>query len=164
MEVNAIVPNCGSVVWLLIFLGGVVHLIENLLFTKTMSLMGKGLDAASLRNKVISDNLANVDTPGFKRSDVVFEEELRRALTKTGQVRGMTTNPKHIPIGSPSVSAVSPKVVLQNDTTMRNDGNNVDIDIEMASMAKNTITYSALAQLLNGEFTKLKSAIFEGRR
>ena len=139
-------------------------MIENLLFTKTMSLMGKGLDAASLRNTVISNNLANVDTPGFKRSDVVFEDELRKALTKTGQIQGMITNPKHIPIGSPSVSNISPKVELQNDTTMRNDGNNVDIDREMALMAKNTITYSALAQMLNGNFSKIRSAIFEGRR
>jgi flagellar basal-body rod protein FlgB len=164
MEVNAIVPNCGSVVWLLIFLGGVVLLIGNLLFTKTMSLMGTGLDAASLRNKVISDNLANVDTPGFKSSDVVFEDELRKALEKTGKIQGMITNSRHIPIGSPSVSNVSPKVVLQNDTTIRNDGNNVDIDRQMASLAKNTITYTALAQMLNGEFSKLKTAIFEGRR
>lgn len=163
MEVNAIVPNCGSVVWFLIFLG-VIRLIGNLLFTKTMGLMEKGLDTASLRNTVISDNLANVDTPGFKKSDVVFEDELRKALAKTGQIQGMMTNPKHIPFGQPSISNISPKVVLRNDTTMRNDGNNVDIDIEMAAMAKNTITYSALAQLLNGEFSKLRSAISEGRR
>ena len=139
-------------------------MIENLLYTKTMSLMGKGLDAASLKNTVISNNLANVDTPGFKRSEVLFEDELRKALAKTGQIQGVTTHPKHIPIGSPSVLDVKPKVVLQNDTTMRNDGNNVDIDREMASLAENTITYTALAQMLNGDFSKIRSAIFEGRR
>ena len=139
-------------------------MIENLLYTNTMSLMGKGLDAASLRNTVISNNLANVDTPGFKRSDVVFEDELRKALAKTGGIQGVTTHPKHIPIGSPALPNVKPKVELQNDTTMRNDGNNVDIDREMALMAKNTITYTALAQMLNGNFSTIRSAIFEGRR
>lgn len=139
-------------------------MIENLLFTKTMSLMGKGLDASSLRNTVISNNLANVDTPGFKRSEVVFEDELRKALAKTGQLQGAVTHPKHIPIGSPALANVKPKVVLQNDTTMRNDGNNVDIDREMASLAENTITYTALAQMLNGDFSKIRSAISEGRR
>jgi len=138
--------------------------IGNLLFSKSMSLMGKGLDAASLRNTVISDNLANIETPGFKKSDVVFEDELKKALTRTGPIQGMITNAKHIPIGQPSVPQISPAVVRQNSTTIRNDGNNVDIDSEMAAMAKNTITYSALAQLLNGEFSKLKSAISEGRR
>jgi len=164
MEVNVVVPNCGSVVWLLILLGGVVRLIGNLLFTQTMGLMEKGLDAASLRNTAISDNMANVDTPGFKRSDVVFEDELKKALASTGQIRGMLTDPKHIPIGRPPFLEVKPKVVLQNDTSMRNDGNNVDVDAEMAAMAKNTITYSALAQLINGEFNKIKSAISERSR
>lgn len=139
-------------------------MIGNILFTNTMGLLEKGLDAALLRNTVISNNLANVDTPGYKRSDVLFEDELRKALAKTGQIRGMLTNEKHIPIGGPSVSDVSPKVVLENNTAFRNDGNNVDIDREMAAMAKNTITYTALAQLLNGEFSKMRSAISEGRK
>lgn len=139
-------------------------MIDNILFTKTMGLLERGLDAAALRNTVISNNLANVDTPGFKRSDVLFEDELRKAMTKTGQIQGVLTNEKHIPIGGASVSDVSPRVVQQNDTAFRNDGNNVDIDREMASLAKNSITYSAVAQLLNGEFTKMMSAITEGRK
>lgn len=139
-------------------------MIGNILFTNNMGLMEKGLDAASLRNTVIANNLANVDTPGFKRSEVVFEDELRKALTKTGQIQGLLTNEKHIPIGGVSVTSVSPKVVLQKNNTMRNDGNNVDIDREMALMAENTIYYTAVAQMLNGDFSKIKSAIFEGRR
>jgi len=139
-------------------------LIENILFNKTMSLMEKGLDAASLRNSVIANNLANVDTPGFKRSDVLFEEELRKAISQQGRIKGLVTNEKHIPIGGRSAPEVRPKITVTNETSMRNDGNNVDIDREMAALAKNTILFSVLAQELNGEFQKLRSAIFEGRR
>jgi len=134
-------------------------LIDRLLFNKTMSVLEQGLNAASLRNTVIANNLANVETPGYKRSDVVFEEELRKALSQNNTFLGFRTNEKHIPIGSPSVINVSPQTVIEKDTTMRNDGNNVDIDREMAALAKNEIMYQAIAQELNGEFQKLKSAI-----
>ncbi len=139
-------------------------MIENIMFNQAMGLLEKGLDAASLRNRVIANNLANVDTPGFKRSDVLFEDELRKALSQQGKITGYITNARHIPIGGRPVAAVTPQVVPSNDTTMRNDGNNVDIDREMAALAKNTIIYTALAQELNGEFGKLRTAITEGRR
>lgn len=138
-------------------------MIEKILFNQTMGLLERGLDTASQRNAVIANNLANVDTPGFKRSEVLFEEELRKALTRKDGITGVVTHEKHIPIGRRHIPEVTPKTVLRNDTTMRNDGNNVDIDREMAAMAKNSIMYAALAQELNGEFQKLKSAI-EGRR
>lgn len=139
-------------------------MIDKLLFNKTMNLMARGLDAASLRNQVIANNLANVDTPGFKRSDVLFEEELRRAMAGTQKLQGRLTHEKHIPI--PEVrnpeNVVVPKIVTEHKTSIRNDGNNVDIDREMAQMAKNSIMYNALVQEINGEFRKMKMAI-EGR-
>lgn len=137
-------------------------MIENLLFSNTSQLMERALDATSLRNKVIANNIANVNTPGFKRSDVVFEDELKNALTKTGRLRGFRTNERHIPIGEPGKDEVVPRVVTENTTTMRNDGNNVDIDREMALQSKNTIMYTVLAQMVSGEYQKVKSAI-EGR-
>jgi len=141
---------------------GVSLLIENILFTRNMGILEKGLDAASLRNTVIANNLANVDTPGYKRSNVLFEDELRKAIAQKSSIQGFITHEKHIPIGRRSVPEVKPEVALRNDTAMRNDGNNVDIDREMAAMAKNSIMYAAIAQELNGEFQKIKSAI-EGR-
>lgn len=135
-------------------------MIEKLLFSNTMHLMAMGLDAASLRNNVIANNLANVDTPGFKRSDVVFEEELRRAVTGQQKLQGRMTHEKHIPI--PPGNAVIPRIVTEYKTSIRNDGNNVDIDREMALLAKNSIMYDALTASLNGDLRKIKSAI-EGR-
>jgi flagellar basal-body rod protein FlgB len=143
---------------------GVVFLIENILFNKTLDLLKKGLDAASLRNGVIANNLANVDTPGFKRSEVVFEEEMRKALAQKGRLTGFVTNPRHIPIGGPAGLEVKSEVVLKSDTAMRNDGNNVDIDREMAALAKNTLIYTALVQEFNSELQKIRTAIYEGRK
>ncbi|MFZ5639095.1 MAG: flagellar basal body rod protein FlgB [Bacillota bacterium] len=134
-------------------------MIEKLLVSDTTKLMEKALDAASMRNSVIADNLANVDTPGFKRSEVKFEDELARALNKSGGITGRRTHEKHLPIGVQPATEVAPRLEVQHDTSMRNDGNNVDIDREMAALAKNTILYNALVQQISGEFQKLKSVI-----
>ena len=133
-------------------------MIDRWINTNINGLIEKALDASTLRNKVIADNLANVDTPGFKRSEVKFEDELTRALNDSGSLKGFMTNERHIPIG-PSGTVVTPRVELQKDISMRNDGNNVDIDREMAALAKNTILYNALVQEVNGEFQKLKTVI-----
>lgn len=151
-------PNYGSC-GLDFYVMGVIVLIENLLFTRTMNMLEKGLDASALRNKVIADNLANVDTPGYKRSEVLFEEELRKAMGRETGLTGKLTHDRHIPFGSNAEFNVAAKVVRSEDTSMRNDGNNVDIDREMAALAKNSIMYTALAQELNGEFQKMKMAI-----
>ncbi len=151
-------PNYGSC-GLDFYVMGVIVLIENLLITRTMHMLEKGLDASALRNKVIADNLANVDTPGYKRSEVLFEEELRKAMGRESGLAGKLTHERHIPIGRKTAFNVAPEVVRSEDTSMRNDGNNVDIDREMAALAKNSIMYTALAQELNGEFQKIKMAI-----
>lgn len=134
-------------------------MIEKLLVSETSKLMEKALDAASLRNSVIANNLANVDTPGFKRSEVSFEDELAKALSESGGIIGRRTKDKHIPIGPRKATEVSARMELQNDTSVRNDGNNVDIDREMAALAKNTILYNALVQQISGEYQKLKTVI-----
>jgi len=134
-------------------------MIDKLLISDTTRLFERALDAATLRNSVIANNLANVDTPGFKRSEVRFEDELARALNQTGSIRGIMTHEKHIPIGAPPATEVAPRVEVRHDVSVRNDGNNVDIDREMAALAKNTILYNALVQQVNGEFQKLKTVI-----
>lgn len=138
-------------------------MINNLIGSPAMGVLEKALDGTSLRNSVISDNLANVDTPGFKRSDVYFEDELKKALNNEG-IQGTRTDARHIPIGTKSLSEVTPQVVQDKNTSGRVDGNNVDIDNEMSKLAKNTIMYNALVQGINSEFNKLSYAITEGRK
>ena len=91
-----------------------------------LSVLEKGLDASSLRQKVIANNLANLDTPGFKRSEVDFQAVLGTVLgQKVGTLPLKLTSTNHIP----SVNKGEGKTVVTDDTTIvRNDGNNVDID------------------------------------
>lgn len=124
----------------------------------------KTLDATTLRNETISQNIANVDTPGYKRKTVSFEEQLKSALDESG-VKGFRNHPRHIPIGARNIEDVDLRVTQdQKSLVMRLDGNNVDIESEMAQMAKNTIKYDVLTQRISDTFSRLKSVISEGRR
>lgn len=123
----------------------------------------KSLDATWKRNEVISHNISNVDTPGYKKKTVVFEEELAKALVGRG-FYGKQTRERHLKIGNVPAGDIEAKVVEVSSTKMRVDGNNVDIDTEMADLAINTIMHHTLVQKINGEFSRLKSIINEGRR
>jgi flagellar basal-body rod protein FlgB len=127
-----------------------------------IGILSKALDGLWMRNQVISDNVANVDTPGFKASKVAFEDALKDALDDN-VLKGKVTNIKHIPIGTSSVGNVQPQVLQSQNTSMRMDGNNVDIDLEMADLAKTTIAYNAVIQKMTKEFQMLRSAINGGR-
>ena len=124
----------------------------------------KSLDATWLRNDAIAQNIANVDTPGYKRKTVAFEEYLNKAVDGSS-FKGQRTDSRHIPIGEGEIDRVDVKISQDNKSlSTRIDGNNVDIDNEMALMAKNTIKYNTLVQTLNNGFNRVKSAINEGRR
>jgi len=123
----------------------------------------KGLDACALRNQVIADNIANADTPGFKASRVKFEEYVKSAIEEGGGLALKQTREKHMDIGTPGIEGVRPQVVADTGTTMRMDGNNVDVEYEMNELAKNNIEYYALLQKMNSEFIRLRTAITEGR-
>lgn len=129
-----------------------------------IDLYAKALDAAWARNAEIANNIANVDTPGYKRKDVVFEEYLKEAI-EAKRIRGYRTNARHIPVGAGGIKDVKIRVIQDNSTlSMRLDGNNVDIDSEAVLAAENSIYYNTIAQKLSGDFRKLRTVINEGRR
>jgi len=128
-----------------------------------IAVLEKSLDAVSLRQNMIADNIANVNTPHYKKKTVSFEEELKSALgMPSAHLSGNLTNPKHIPIGGAALFQLQPQISLDKSTSWRKDDNNVDIDVEMAELAKNTIKYQALTQRVSGVFASLKKAV-EGR-
>ncbi len=134
--------------------------------TEGAAAMQRALAASSLRQQVLSDNIANVNTPNFKRSDVLFGDQLQQAVDKEEKRSGKQlslrrTNAKHLPISQQQSEAA--QVVKEEATTMRTDGNNVDIDREMAEVAKNSIFYQANAQQLSRYYSLLKSVITGGR-
>ncbi len=122
----------------------------------------KGLDASWTRHQVILNNIANADTPGFKTSHVEFEDAFKQALEQ-GDFAARKTRKGHMNIGSPSVDDVPVQIVQDSNTTMRMDGNNVDIDHEMTELAKNNIYYDTLVQKLTSEYNRLRLAITEGK-
>ena len=123
----------------------------------------KSLTGLTMRGKVMSNNLANVDTPNFKRSDVSFEDQLWKSISQTKETAfpGLEinyTDSMHIPLDD-YTPYVQPLVSVDKGTSYRNDGNNVDIDVEMSKLAKNEITYSAVAQILTNKLAGLKFVI-----
>jgi len=130
------------------------------LFSST-SYLEKGLDASWLRDQVISNNIANVSTPGFKSSRVEFESIFKSALENDG-FQAKKTRDTHMDF-TPDVDSVTPEIIQNTSTTMRMDGNNVDVDYENAELAKNAIYYNTLIEKMNSEFSRLRMAITEGK-
>ncbi|MGO0121694.1 flagellar basal body rod protein FlgB [Desulfothermobacter acidiphilus] len=120
----------------------------------------RSLDASALRQRVIADNLANVDTPGFKKGEVSFEAELRRALDPSLPLK--TTDPRHFPAPVP-VELLHPRVQRDYFTSMRPDGNNVDVDEQMVNLVVNGLNYHALIQLASGRYSSWHYLINGGR-
>lgn len=134
------------------------------LFAHTpVGLLSQAMDASQLRQRVISHNIANVDTPYYKASRVNFEDVLQRAMSNDRAFRGRKTDPRHMTIGLPSTEEIQPEVHTTSGTLMNNNGNNVDIDAEMALMAKNGLWYQGLTHALNHELRQLRHVITEGR-
>ena len=138
-------------------------MLEQIMNSSNFNYLGRGLAAANLRQEVISNNIANVNTPNFKKSDVVFEELLAKeiGMDDSGRLPLVRTHDRHLPV----VLIGGAKASIQEDdtTTMRVDNNNVDIDIEMASLAKNQLYYNAMATELGGYVNKLKNVITSGQ-
>ena len=129
---------------------------------KPMDVMQKGLSAAWTRNAVIRNNIANIETPGFKASYVEFESLFARALQEGGFV-GTRTHTGHREIGSGTLDNIQPMIRQSRDLSMRFDGNNVDIESENVRLAQNSLFYNTLMEKLNSEIRRLRMAISEGR-
>lgn len=133
--------------------------------TPNIQMLSSALNASALRNRTILNNVANIDTPRFKSQQVVFEEELKKALQqRTSDFVGKRTHRLHIPIGGVAQSSYPlPTVSTNTSTFVQNNGNNVDLEFEMAQLAQNSLWYNALVQQTNGHFSKLREVIKEGR-
>jgi len=123
------------------------------LFDSTIARLSYGLDGLSQRQSIISDNVANVDTPGYLTHDVPFESTLLSAMQDQTFARqaGMQ--------GNADVPSALPGAITRSDLRTRNDGNNVDINQQMTEMARTTVVYQAATQLITGKFALLSSAL-----
>lgn len=121
-----------------------------------IDVLGSAANASWKRNEVINNNLANVNTPGYKRKDVSFDDLLAVRLKRTG-----TTN---VDLDRRVAEVKNDKLEgkIYTDSTAysyRIDGNNVDVDTENVELASNEIKYNGLVASINAEFARLKSVI-----
>ena len=123
-----------------------------------MELLHRSMDVSLYRRAVISDNLANADTPNFKRSVVNFESELKRALDSEGKqgMEAAMTNSKHISFNKArDWKEVQPRKVLDYLTKSDNNGNNVDAEEEMMLAMQNQLQYNLLTTSISNQFYQI---------
>ena len=123
-------------------------------FGKNLEIMTRELDVAALRQSVIANNVANADTPNFKRSVVNFESQLRRALDseRAPSFPQVITDPRDIPFDRPiDWKQVKPRRILDYLTEAKNNGNNVDIEEEGTNALTNQLLYSTLTQAVTSD-------------
>lgn len=140
-----------------------MSLFDQTITMRSMNLLEKGLDAAVLRRQVLANNIANVDVPHFKRSEVAFESELKRALDDEASLNQdeetlhlHTTRPEHIQRRRyKHYGRVEPRVHIDYNSSMRNDGNNVDIEDEVSKLVRNQMQYNMMVDRIGGTFRQL---------
>ena len=119
-----------------------------------INVMDKAADAAWLRNDAIANNIANIDTPGYKRQDVSFESQLQAAL---GVARYETMDAK---VYNMNTAGLQPRIYTDAaDHSYRLDGNNVDIDTENVYLAENQVKYNAILDCITRDFSMLRSVM-----
>jgi len=133
------------------------NLIKNVLIEKSgIPLLEKYLNLSSIKHKLIAGNIANVATPKYQSRDIDFHGELRKAMSGGKHIQVKLTDPKHIPLGKGRDDG--PEIIV-NKSKDGNGINNVDIDKEVANLAKNQIYYSVGAQLMAKKISGIKNVI-----
>ena len=122
--------------------------------------MRKSLDLLSTRQNLISSNIGNLDTPGYTASDIDFQGQLREALGSKGQLKLRATDERHYGPKTSNISSLKPEPFEEEDAAKSN-GNNVDVDKEMAKLAENQIVYNATIQLMLKRGSTVRAAITE---
>lgn len=128
------------------------------MFDVTIGALDLALGAAGKRQEVLANNIANVNTPLYKRQDVEFETQLAQALDADGSTGDTPASSEG------ALNGLGYNVTTDDATSMRADGNNVDIDHEMALLAENNVRYNALVQMAAKKLDTLKYVISDGRR
>lgn len=117
-----------------------------------INVLNKAADASWVRNEVIANNIANVNTPGYKRKDVQFESYLSSAISGDGSLDRRIANTR--------LSALDANIYTDNENlSYRLDGNNVNIDTENTNLAENQIRYYALLDSMTQEFSRIKTVL-----
>ena len=107
-------------------------------------LIQAGLRAESLRQRVIANNVANIQTPGYRRIDVKFKEQLAKALESSEDV---------------DLQKIVPEIYQPRETAVKSDGNDVSLELEVGEMVKNSLRHKAYVRLLSKKYQQIELAI-----
>ena len=125
---------------------------DDMLSDITVATLVKTLDCAALRHRVLANNIANAETPGFTRSDVQFHERLEAAVLRAQELES-----------TEAIDDVQAAGAADIESPARADGNNVDIEREMAALTRNSLEYESAARTLAVKLGMVRTAINEGR-
>ena len=138
--------------------------MSGFLNTKLLTLAHKSLDFRTQRQDLLSSNIANKDTPGYQAEDLVFENNLQKAIHADQPGPLQITNARHMDGNdTPPLQITEPQRIRSAAPFVDFNGNTVDLDREMAKMAENQLMYNATTRVMSYQFRKLKTAISEGR-
>ncbi len=127
------------------------------LFGSTIALLEQTLNLRSFRHEVISSNIANIETPGYRAREINFAEELKK-VGGNGAATGLVgTHPGHI--GMSTGGSVDPELSFVSTEAEALDGNSVGVDAEMVKLSENTMMYSISSKLIRAKFRGLMAAI-----
>lgn len=117
-----------------------------------INVLNKAANASWKRNELISNNIANVDTPGYKRKDIQFQPYLQSALLGDGSLDSRVAD---VDLGNLDATIYTDNASF----SYRLDGNNVDIDTESAMLAENQIYYQSLLESMTQEFSRIRTVL-----
>jgi flagellar basal-body rod protein FlgB len=129
---------------------------DPILFGPSLDIYSRALDGLSKRRDVISQNVANVDTPGYKAQKLTFEDALQRVIKNNGSFTMKTTNQNHLSssgMGPTALNEIGPR----SGGAMRADQNNVDIDMELTELTETGLRYQAISNAVGRKFTLIKT-------
>lgn len=130
--------------------------IQSISSDASYDLIKSGIKASNVRAKTIANNMANINTKDYKKFNVVFEENLKKEDNSSG-IELKRTNAAHFASSNSKNEDIS--IEQDKSTSMKSDGNNVDLDIEKVNQAANTLKYNALITSINSKFNNLKTVI-----
>lgn len=141
---------------------------SNGIFNQTISLLERSLDLRATKHRSVVSNVANIDTPNYKAFDVMVDDEMQRLQRspEAGQaIRAEATRPNHIDPEKRVAGRAIRRTRVGNDIHIkRRDGNTVDLDQEMATMAENSLMYTLSAQIVAKKFQALRTVIEGGKK
>jgi flagellar basal-body rod protein FlgB len=130
---------------------------------KTLKALATAIKFREMRQKIISSNIANANTPGFKAKRLDFEKALARAINVDGNLSMKAQDPDHFDVGNGGFDNLEPDMYEEPSDIVSSDGNTVDIEAEISREAENAIMHEAMVKMLNKKLA-LKKYLIQSER